>query len=132
MSAEEGYTKRESWSINAMIISMIIAALIAIGISYKINEYGTFNSCKNSSASDCDIQLPSDLRIVYNKDKHRYAVEITDRIWGKRYLWARFEGWIDDNYQALTDFTDSCKAKSFAKQYLKEKAADAYLENSYK
>jgi len=86
---------------------------------YQQEKYGTLETYLNSQKSDCKVTLPQNLRVVYNSNNKMYAIEI-NTVWGKQFLWGRFSGWIDESYDVYTDFNDSCTAKSFAVQYIKE------------
>lgn len=86
---------------------------------YQREVYGTVDTYFNSKKTDCEFVLPKNLRVVYNSENKKYAIEITN-IGGKQFLWGRYTGWIDESFAVNTDFNDSCIAKSFAIQYLKE------------
>lgn len=87
---------------------------------YQQQVYGTLETYFNSKKTDCEVVLPKDLRVVYNTINKRYAIQITNT-WGKQFLWGRYINWIDESFAVYTDFNDSCVAKSFAVQYLKER-----------
>lgn len=116
------------------IISFVLVAGVLFCLFALLQEqrYGTWNTYRNRDPRDCDFALPSTMRIVYSDTEKRYAVEITQDVLGKKYLWARSRGWIDEAYDPYTTFSDSCKAKSFARQYLREKDEELLLHDSYK
>lgn len=102
-----------------IIISLFLLGFNFFCLYHQIN-YGTLKTYYNSNKSDCEFILPNDLRVVYNSKNRRYAVEITNT-WGKQFLWGRLGNWIDNSFAVNTDFKDSCIAKSFAIQYLRER-----------
>jgi hypothetical protein len=67
---------------------------------------------------------------VYSIKNNRYAIGITT-IWGQQYLWS-YEGCVNEHFAPYTTFADSCIAKSFALQHIKEKKDYSDKINSYK
>lgn len=104
---------------NVILIALISILFFLIFCMYQQEKYGTLESYFNSQKSDCEVTLPQNLRVVYNGNNKKYAIEITN-VWGKQFLWGRYRGWIDESFAVYTDFNDSCVAKSFAVQYIKE------------
>ncbi|MES2428273.1 MAG: hypothetical protein V4560_14935 [Bacteroidota bacterium] len=105
-----------------IIMNVILLVLVILwGYTfYRQHTHGTWAAYWNSSANDCTMKMPENLRVVYNQENKRYAIEITN-IWGKQFLWARTGDWVDESFAVNTDFSDSCIAKGFASQYLKER-----------
>ncbi len=91
-------------------------------------RYGTYGAWRNSSAADCEATLPMNLRIVYNADKDEYAVKIN----GGMYLWERRNIWISDSFEPWTTFGDSCRAKSFAIQYIRQEVEKNKINTGFK
>ena len=116
------------------ILLIILATLVALwGVTlYRQNTHGTWSAYMNSYENDCNVQLPQNFKIVYNENEKRYAVQIIDKILGKQFLWGRNGDWIDESFDVYTDFSDSCIAKSFAVQYLKEQREHYQKQNGYK
>jgi hypothetical protein len=100
-------------------ISLVVIILLLLFAIYKNYTYGTFDTYVNSKKTDCQVNLPKNLKVVYNSYEKKYAIQIKN-IWGTKFLWGRNSGRIDESFSVYTNFNDSCTAKSFAVQYLKE------------
>lgn len=77
------------------------------------------------------MALPQNLKVVYNSSNKKYAIQINNT-WGKQFLWGRTEDWICESFGVYTNFSDSCIAKSFAFQYLREQREYEEKQNGYK
>lgn len=115
------------------ILSTIAIAFFSLAIFciYKEITYGTMETYFNSQKSDCNVILPKNLKVVYNSDNQKYAIQINDS-YGKQFLWARRSGYIWESFDVNTDFNDSCIAKSFAVQYLKQQDEHKLKLDGYK
>ncbi len=116
----------------AKILLVIVGILLILCVFciYADSKYKTINTFLNKNDSDCIAKLPPNLSIVYSDKNKRYAVLKTDR-YSKMYLWG-YKGSISDSYAVYDDFSDSCLAKSFALQYLREQKEYKENLNSYK
>jgi len=109
---------------------LILIISVCVFFIYQTYNYGTIDTYFNSSKSDCYVKLPANMKVVYSNEYKKYAIMITGK-YSNRFLWGRRSGWIDESYSVYTNFSDSCAAKSFAVQYLKEKS-DEQRKNNYK
>lgn len=112
-----------------ILFILLIAIVCFLYGWYQSNRYGNFSAYWNYKKSDCAIDLPNDIWIASNGIE--YVVKIKYYT-GERYLWARGSGFIDWAFNPWTTFSDSCKAKAFALEYLRDKEADANRNNSFK
>ena len=113
-----------------IFITFLLMAFV-IFCMYQQEKYGTLDTYFNSKKDDCNVSLPPNLRVVYNSSNKKYAIEITN-ILDKQFLWGRYMGRIDKSFAVNTDFNDSCIAKSFAVQYLKERDEYTKKKTGYK
>lgn len=101
----------------ALIIAAIVASILLFA-AYVTYQYKTFGTYLHTSDKDCTTTLPAAYKIVYSEVNKDYAVTVDKPNIGKGYVWAngsRFD-WHFDPY---TTFSDSCKAKSFVLNYLR-------------
>lgn len=117
---EKQYGKIMNYLKNGFLILTFLLLCFIVFCIYQQQAYGTLGTYFNSKKTDCNFGLPKNLRVVYNSENKKYAIEITNT-WGKQFLWGRYRGWIDESFVVNTYFGDSCIAKSFAAQYLKER-----------
>lgn len=112
------------------VLTPLLLFTVVFGI-YKEITYGTLETYINSKKSDCEVILPKNMKVVYNSDNQKYAIQIIDS-YGKQFLWARRSGYIWESFDVNTDFNDSCIAKSFAVQYLKQQDEHKLKLDGYK
>ena len=109
----------------AIISFIILSALYACVQSIR---YGTISTWWNSSKGDCTAILPMNIYVVYNEDTEKYAVKVN----GNRYLWSGRGFFISDAFQPWTTFGDSCRAKSFAIQYIRQEDEERKNNSGFK
>ncbi len=114
-----------------LTIIVLLILVFVVSVALILSQYGTVESFIHSEKSDCDLKLPSNFKIVYNETEKDYAIrEVSD--YGYRYLWLRSSGFTDKSYSIYTTFSDSCHAKSFVKEYFRNKKEDQDTQNGYK
>jgi hypothetical protein len=114
------------------LIFIIPLSMVCFGffMLYAIKKFGTTETYFNSKVTDCNAVLPKDYKLFYNKEKDRYAVGIVT-VFGQQYLWA-YNGRIDETFVPYTTFSDSCNAKSFALQHIRERQEYENKKHSFK
>lgn len=95
-----------------------VITLLGTGIYIENSYGGSWDTFWYGRKGECNLELPWNLKVVWNEKV--YAIQTLLKNGTHEYLWQRSTGEIDMLLSVSTTFPDSCKAKSFAFQFVKQ------------
>lgn len=113
-----------------ILIYGFFATLLAVAACLVMSYFfGTFEAWVNSTPEMCQTDLPKGYKVVYNAETKEYAAKS-----GNEYLRCSFHGHYDTSNWAefAATFSDSCRAKIFAFDFIRDKAKAEKLEKGFK
>lgn len=109
-------------------LAILVVILSGISLTYHVehNYGGSLDTFWYGRKSDCELELPWNMKVVYNEKVYAIQTLMADKT--HEYL-DQHSDEIDTHFRVWTTFPDSCTAKSFAFRYVEqEKSKKSFRE----